>query len=165
MYNGHKRVHAIKFQAVSAPNGLRVHLSGSFEGKKHDSTMLYDSGLLSQLGQYSFSRNGNILCIYGDPAYPVKPQLLGPFGNLHLTADQKAWNKSTNSVLVSVEWIFGDFKNYFKFLDFKKNLKMQLSAVGKSFIVCTILQNARSYGSVTSRSFEIDPPVLNRYFV
>ena len=167
LYNGHKRVHAIKFQAVSAPNGLCAHLSGPFEGKKHDSSMLYDSGLLFQLQQHSFSRNGNVLCVYGDPAYPVRPQLMSPFGNPHLTADQKAWNKSMSSVRVSVEWLFGDIKNYFKFLDFKKNLKIQLSAVGKSFVVCTILQNARSclYGSVTSRSFEIEPPTLIQYFV
>ena len=70
-------------------------------------------------------------------------------------------------VRVSVEWLFGDIKNYYKFLDFKKNLKVQLSAVGKSFIVCTILQNARVclYASVTSKVFEMDPPLLNEYFV
>ena len=36
----------------------------------------------------------------------------------------------------SVEWIFGDIINYFKFLDLKKGLKLQLSAVGKKYIVC-----------------------------
>ena len=60
-----------------------------------------------------------------------------------------------SSVRVSVEWIFGDIVNFFKFLDFKKNLKIQLSAVGKMYITCTLLQNARSclYGSTTSRFF------------
>ena len=61
LYNGHKRVHSIKFQAVSAPNGLCAHLSGPFEGKKHDSSMLHDSGLLPQLEQHSFNGNGDIL--------------------------------------------------------------------------------------------------------
>ena len=28
VYNGHKRVHALKFQSVSLPNGLVAHLSG-----------------------------------------------------------------------------------------------------------------------------------------
>ena len=67
-----------------------------------------------------------------------------------------------SSVRVSVEWFFGDIKNYFKFLAFKMNLKIQLSAVGKSFIVCTILQKARSclYGFLNSRSYEIDRPSL-----
>ena len=34
IYNGHKRVHALKYQAVSAPNGLCALLSGPYEGKK-----------------------------------------------------------------------------------------------------------------------------------
>lgn len=33
MYNGHKRVHAIKFQSVVIPNGLIANLSGPFEGR------------------------------------------------------------------------------------------------------------------------------------
>ena len=72
-----------------------------------------------------------------------------------------------SSVRVSVEWIFGDIVNFFKFLDFKKNLKIQLSAVGKMYITCTLLQNARSclYGSTTSTFFELDPPTLEEYFV
>ena len=43
---------------------------------------------------------------------------------------------------MSAEWLFGDIVNYFKFLDFNKNLKISLSAVGKMYIVCAILCNA-----------------------
>jgi len=49
MYNGHKRVHCIKFQSVVTPNGLIANLSGPYEGKRHDSTMLQQSGLLNDL--------------------------------------------------------------------------------------------------------------------
>ena len=68
---------------------------------------------------------------------------------------------------VSVEWVFGDIVNFFKFLDFKKNLKIGLSAVGKMYLVCAILQNARTilYKSVTSEYFRIDPPPLDQYFI
>lgn len=47
--------------------------------------------------------------------------------------------------------------NYFKFLNFKKNLKVQLSAVGKMYIACTLHHNARCclYGSTTSKYFEV----------
>ena len=56
---------------------------------------------------------------------------------------------------VSVEWLLGDILNYFKFLDLKKNLKIGLNAVGKMYIVCALLNNARSclYGSQTSNYF------------
>lgn len=68
MYNGHKRVHGIKFQNVIIQNGLIANLSGPFEGKRHDSVMLHESGLLNELQQVPFY-NGQPLCLYQDPAY------------------------------------------------------------------------------------------------
>ena len=49
LYNGHNRVHSIKFQSVVAPNGLIVNLFGPVEGRRHDSGMLAMSGLLPML--------------------------------------------------------------------------------------------------------------------
>ena len=46
IYNGHKRVHPIKFQSVALPNGLVGHLYGPVRGKRHDSGMLASSGRL-----------------------------------------------------------------------------------------------------------------------
>ena len=63
------------------------------------------------------------------PPYPHRPQLQGPFKGARLTQNEKDWNSTMSSVRVSVEWIFKGIINYFKFLDFKKNLKVQLSAV------------------------------------
>ena len=41
LYNGHKKVHAIKFQSIIAtPSGLIANLFGPVEGKRHDSGML-----------------------------------------------------------------------------------------------------------------------------
>ena len=57
-YNGHKRIHAFKFQSVVAPNGLIAFLDGPYEGRKHDSGMLAESGLLNKLNMFSFSQNG-----------------------------------------------------------------------------------------------------------
>ncbi len=69
VYNGHKRVHAIKFQSVVASNGMIANLFGRIEGRRHDSRMLAMSGLLEQLEQHSFGPDGQALCLYGDPAY------------------------------------------------------------------------------------------------
>ena len=167
LYNGHEKIHSIKFQSVAAPNGLIANLYGPVEGKRHDSSMLVMSGLLDQLGQYSFSPNGDILCIYGDPAYPLRRQLQAPFRNAVLTQDQTDWNKCMSKVRVSVEWLFGDIINYFKFLDFKKNLRNGLSAVGKMYISCALIQNAHTclYGSTTSQYFRMDPPTIHEYFI
>ena len=140
LYNGHKRVHAIKFQSVATPNGLVAFLHGPYEGRRHDSGILRESGLLGLLEQHSFSPDGNLMCIYGDPAYPLRSQLQAPFRDAHLEEDQELWNQRMSAVRDSVEWLFGDIVNYCKFIDFKKNLKIQLSAVGQMYIVCTILK-------------------------
>ena len=85
IYNRHKRVHAIKFQSVATPDGLVSLLAGPYGRKRHDSGMLRESGLLRLLERHSLSPAGEIMCIYGDPAYPLRPQLQAPFkGWLHL---------------------------------------------------------------------------------
>ena len=72
----------------------------------------------------------------GDPAYPLRVFFQGPFRNPHLTLLMEAYNSSMSSVRVSVEWLFGDIIKYFKFVDFKKNLKIGMSSIGKMYIVC-----------------------------
>ena len=80
--------------------------------------------------------------IYGDPAYPLRVNLQGPFRNAVLTPQMEAYNEAMSSVRSSAEWLFGDIINYFKFLDFKKNLKIGLSSVGEMYIVCAVLRNS-----------------------
>lgn len=106
------------------------------------------------------------MCIYGDPAYPLRVHLQGPFQGAALTPQMEMFNASMSSVRVSVEWLFGDILNYFKFIDFKKNLKIGLSSIGKTYVVCALLRNALTclYGNLTSEFFELDPPSLQDYF-
>ena len=111
------------------------------EGRKHDAGMLAESHLLDYLHQYAFSLAGQPLCIYGDPAYPIRVHLQCPFRNGVLTPQMEVYNTAMSSVRTSVEWLFEDIINYFKFLDFKKNLKLGLSSVGKMYIVSAILRN------------------------
>ena len=58
VYNGHKKVHALKFQSVVAPNGLIANLFDSIEGRRHESGMLADSGFLNLMAIRSFAPNG-----------------------------------------------------------------------------------------------------------
>ena len=79
----------------------------------------------------------------------------GPFQGAALTPHMKMFNGSMSSVRVSVEWLFGDILNYFKLLDFKKNLKVGLSNIGKTYVVCALMRNALTclYGNQTSDFF------------
>ena len=75
VYNGHKRTHALKFQSLGLLNGLIGNLCGPFEGRRHDSAMLRESGLLINLQNNAW--NGHEpLCIYGDSQYPLSIHLL-----------------------------------------------------------------------------------------
>ena len=124
------------------------------------------SGLLEALERHSNKPNGDPLCIYGDPAYPLRRHLLAPYQHPNLTPEEVDFNQSMSSVRVAVEWVFGDITTYYKFIDFKRNLKIGLSAVGKMYSVCTLLRNAQTclYGSTTGSYFGIEPPALHEYF-
>ena len=138
------------------------------EGRRHDSGMLHDSHLLDDLERFAFSPAPapRPLCLYGDPAYPLRIHHQAPFRNLPLTPRMELFNKEMSSLRTSVEWLFGDIVNYFKFVDFKKNLKIGLSAVRKIYIVSAILRNALTclYGNTTCEFFDLDPPTLQEYF-
>ena len=136
------------------------------EGRKHDAGMLADSDLLHDLNQYAFNLPGQPLCIYGDPAYPIRVHLQCPFRNGALTPQMEAYYTAMSTVRSSVEWLFGDIISYFKYLDFKKNLNLGLSSVGKMYIVSAILRNGLTclYGNTTSDFFLCDPPDLETYF-
>lgn len=128
--------------------------------------MLVESNLLRQLEVHAFSTTGEPMCIYGDPAYPLRVHLQSPFRYGELTPDMLAYNQAMSSVRVSVEWLFGDIVDYFKFLDFKKNLKIGMSSMGKLYLVSALLQNAITclYGNTTSEFFDLQPPSLEFYF-
>jgi len=62
--------------------------------------MLTESGLLRELQQNDISPAGQPLCIYGDPAYPLRVHLQGPFKNAHLTSQTQQFNKCMGEVAV-----------------------------------------------------------------
>ena len=107
------------------------------------------------------------MCIYGDLAYPpLRVYLQTPFRSVPLTPLMKDYNEVMSALRISVDWLFGDVINSFKFLDYKKNLKIGLSSVGKMHVVCALLSNAITclYGNNTSDYFGIEPPSLNNTF-
>ncbi|XP_064653070.1 uncharacterized protein LOC135503424 [Lineus longissimus] len=167
-FSGHKIYHCIKFQSVVAPNGLIANLFGPVEGRRHDSAMLRMSNLIQDLEEVDFRMNDEDrtpMCVHGDPAYPLRDQLIGPFRGAVLTDDQKRFNKRMSSVRESVEWQFGKIVKDFAFLDFEKNLKLYLQPVEKLYIVGALLANCHTciYGSQTGLFFGMEPPPLEDY--
>ena len=146
------------------PSGLIANLAGPFEGKRHDSTMLHEPGLLTDSRRVAFY-NGGPLCWYGDPAYPLGVHVQAPFKR-NITPQMALYNKAMSEVRIAVEMLFGKISNYFKFIDFKRKTKVDLSPVGKMYVVCALLEKAQTclYGNHVSQMYGIDPPLLNYYF-
>ena len=160
VYNGHKRTHALKFQSVVLPNGLIANLNGSYEERRHDAMILNESGLLRDLQAVAWANDRTPLCLYGDPAYPLGIHLQAPFRNVHTTPQMARFNERMSDVRVAVEWMFGCVSNYYKFIEFQKQLQIGLSPVGKLYLVCGILQNAHTclHGNIVSDYFGVDHP-------
>ncbi|XP_062571196.1 uncharacterized protein LOC134233231 [Saccostrea cucullata] len=165
VFNGHKRVHGLKFQCITTPDGMIAHLFGPIEGRRHDAGMLRESDVEHQLQQYMTKANNDVYSLYGDPAYPLSPYLIPPFRGGVISANQMRFNKRMSAVRVCVEWTFSKILNLFAFLDYKKNQKLYLQPVGKYYRVASILTNCHTilYGSETGTFFGIDPPSLQEY--
>lgn len=103
--------------------------------------------------------------IYGDPAYPLRPLLMKPYGGCNITPVQQLFNAKMSGVRQCVEWGFGKVVAEFAFLDFKKNQKLLWQQVAHMYKVATILSNCHTcmYGSQVCSYFNLSPPSLRDY--
>ena len=85
------------------------------EGRMDDARMLALSNLYDELENFAFSPTGAEMCLYGDPAYPLRVHLEAPFRIGILTRDMQIFNDSMSAVRVSMEWLFADIINYFNY--------------------------------------------------
>ena len=145
-------MHALKYQSVVAANGMIANLYGPVEGRSHDAGILRRSELLYKSEECCNEADGIPLCIFGDPAYPVRTHIQAPYKHNNLSDTEKDFNNAMCSARVSVEWVFGEITKYSACVDFKKNQEIALSEVGTMYRICALLQNARTSlcGSSTS---------------
>lgn len=165
VFNGHKRVHALKYQSIVLPNGIIANMFGPIEGRRHDAGLLRESCLYDQLERHMTTPAGDAYVLYGDPAYPLSTFIITPYHGRVISAQQALFNKKMSAVRTCVEWAFGKILSLFSFLDYKKNQKLYLQPVGKYFLVASILTNCHTclYGSETGMYFGLEPPTLQEY--
>ena len=106
-----------------APNGSVVNLDGPWLGRRHDSGMLAERGLLTA-SHTKMNNIGRTFRLYGDPAYLVAEYLEGPFWNgAQVVSQVEAYFKEAMaSVRNAVEWGFGEVVQRWAFVDYSKNL-------------------------------------------
>lgn len=68
LYNGHKRKHSLKFQAVTSPDGIIAHIFGPIEGRWHEWTM-YVRSFLDDILLEVLSVTGIQCFLYGHSGY------------------------------------------------------------------------------------------------
>ena len=144
---------AIKFQSVVTPTEIVANLYDPVEGCRHDSGMLGHSGLLQQLEQHSYNLYQERMCLYGDPAYPLRVSLQRPFANP--TPDQLRYNKAMSQSRVAVEWVLVISQIPLPCLSLKKPSKPVVVLLERCTFVVHSCNYARSclYGCTTSNIF------------
>ena len=163
LYNGHKRVHCLKYQGTILPSGILTHVYGPFEGRRHDAALMRESGLQEQLQDLDLrAQDGVKLHLYGDTAYGLSEQIIVPFQGAQA---QREFNKGMSSARESIEWGFGKISSLWKFVDYSKNQKVLLQPVGVYYRVAALLTNCHTccYSSQTGMYFDIEPPTLEQY--
>lgn len=110
--------------ASPLPDSLIANFYETADGDRNDSAMFVMSTLLLQLKARSVVPNENILWIYEDPAYPLRPQPRKLFLVAHNKEILHEWNQTMTAAMLSINWVFSDTINFFKFFNFKENLKV-----------------------------------------
>eukprot|EP00733_Pompholyxophrys_punicea_P000331 Pompholyxophrys_punicea_v1_NODE_81_length_3705_cov_14.177534.p4 type:complete len:112 gc:universal NODE_81_length_3705_cov_14.177534:2824-2489(-) len=88
-FNGHRRVHGLKFQSLLTPDGLIHTMFGPVVGRRHDAFMLRESGLVENLTamNQALGPDGPFVT-YADKGYHLQPYVIVPYIGAHLTQAQ-----------------------------------------------------------------------------
>lgn len=174
-YNGHKKFHALKFQAIMLPNGIFAHLFGPEPGQHNNNFLLNKSQLIDTCAKFAV-RDGTdehtpaearFLQIFGDPAYGISNQIISPFaGAGKRTETELEWNEAMASVRIEVEHGFGIVANKWPFLNAGWKMHLNSSPVGRYYRTGVLLSNALTClnKNQVSRYFNCQPPELFNYF-
>jgi hypothetical protein len=164
-YNGKDRVHALKWQGLTTPDGMLLQLCGPYPGSRHDMHMLHKSELMSYVRQLP-RVNGDIVSVYADQGYASSPGLITPFFDGAINAVHEAYNQAMASARICVEWSFADILCYWASLDMKRMQQLLSNRkIGQVYLVAGVLTNFKNCMSPnnTSQYFHVPPPCLEDY--
>ena len=148
------------------PDGIIGSQYGPVDGRRHDAFLLNEGNVTRDIEQKLMEAD-HVYYLYGDPAYPLQRHIIVPFKGHNLDRARSLCNKRMSRVRECVEWGFGKIITIFAFLEFKKNLKLQLQPVADYYKVGALLTNCHTcvYGSQTTDFFGVEAPRLEEYLV
>jgi hypothetical protein len=167
IYNGHKKTHGMKYQALGLPDGLLAAVDGPRSARRHDSRVLVESTLENEIRRIQAATGVDYIA-YADAAYTNSDVIMAGFDRVQRALDEdKEWfTKSMNADRTSVEWLFGIVCNKFRWVDYKDGNKVGKTAVGCYYITAILLTNCLTCmrgGNQHYARFECPPPTLSEY--
>jgi hypothetical protein len=172
-YNGKDRVHALKYQIVSTPDGMIRHLDGPWPGRRHDQHMVTSAPtqqgipvLQNWLLQHPRTPYGTAYFIYADAGYSTAPCIETPWPDGAFNLQHEAYNQAMAASRIAVEWEFGHILFYWAAHHFKPQQKvMTEQGIGQVYTVSALLTNFYNclHPSKTSTYFGVSPPSLRDY--
>ncbi|KAE9388217.1 hypothetical protein BT96DRAFT_960255 [Gymnopus androsaceus JB14] len=148
-FNGHKAVHALKFQAFKVPNGMICQLHGPVEATSRVLEWCCTNAFCPGANNDTPIRKRNFQ-VFGNPAYGIRP---------------KDWNAAMSKVQIEVEHGFADVVQSWLFLDAWWKLQVYSSPVGQYYRVGVLLSNCCNciHPNQTALTLDCHPPTLEEY--
>ena len=141
-YDGRLHKHGLKYHALVAPNGLIVHAHGPVDGRRHDTTILRESGLAA--GQFGLTSNGVDYMIYCDSAYALTRNMVKPFYRPRPGSAQARVNTTmARARTVASECGYATITNMWQTLDFARQQRIFWTRPADMYLVAILLTNMR----------------------
>ena len=148
-YTKYKKLHGLKFQTVGLPNGMHFHVSGPYSARHNDAYIYGKSHIEDSLRELQ-SGEPEQYKIHGDNAY---------------TNTDYCTVQQLRKLRISIEWTYHEVKDFYKLIDYKRLLKIQLMNVGDLLFTALLLHNSyvAMNGSEASSYFDIAPPTFDSW--
>ena len=142
-YSGHKRFHCLVYQTITTPDGLLFSLYGPEESRRHDMTLLHNSGISKALSSCLLI-NGRQFYVYGDAGYILRVWMQTVFNYVGASKAETEYNKDMIAVRVTVEWNYKDLKQLWCRNDFSRLLKVRQFPVSLLYVAGALLLNYKT---------------------
>lgn len=132
------------YQTVTTPNGLIFSQYGLVVGRRHNISVLRESGLNEAL-KNSLNVYWEQFYIFGDKCYDICPLLQAFFINFTSSTENQVFNTYILHIREAVEWSYKDLKQLWTRNDFAGSLKFHQLHISLRFISSTSFLNFKQY--------------------